>query len=98
CSDQLVLATFLNSCDVSGYRRNAEISAGRSTTRSSALQSWLCRGPPENGYAVGRLIFRLHDRNQIDTNVSVGILIFVGIISDRIDSRRDLHASPTIRQ
>src|SRR5262249_48763395 len=70
----------------------------RSTTRLSALQSWLCRGPAINGYAVGRLSFHLSDRNQVDIDVGVRILVLVGITSDRIDSRSGLHLSPTIQR
>src|SRR5215813_5119179 len=77
-------------------RRN--ISGRRSTTGLSALQSWLCRGPPENGYAVRKVSFRLHDRNQVDIDVGVRILVLVGITSDRIDPWFGLHPSPTVRR
>src|SRR5262249_35611732 len=96
---EVVIAISLNSCGVSGYRRRTpKYRPQGSRTRLSALQSWLRRGPPENGYTVRRVSFRLHDRNQVDIDVGVRILVLVGITSDRIDPWFGLHPSPTIRR
>jgi hypothetical protein len=72
---------------MSEYRRTPKYQRGESRKQPSSLHSWLRGGPPENGYAVRGVSFRLHDRNQVDIDVGVRILVLVGITSDRIDAR-----------
>src|SRR5258705_2625909 len=88
---------FVKSRSVSTYHRTAKYQRRGSREQLLSSEPWCNRGPAENSNDIRNLFVRRPLWSYVDVNLSVGVLILVGITANRGGSLLDLRSSPTVR-